>query len=197
MEQYTFRKNLYCMVMAFYNPRFVLDFFLKDVHFGYSAVPFIVFTVYYEILYVLDYLLKDTNSVQVLATILCMSDAQYNFYQIFLFPAVHILDFFVFGAAIYIISRILHLDRIDTVKVILFFAFIFNTIGLVSAVTDTVSFVWESGFFVYVHPITGVVFLGYLVEFVCRQAETSRWKSFILSLSGLAVALGVRIVFLG
>ncbi len=120
-----------------------------------------------------------------------------NFYQIFLFPAVHIADFFVFGGAIYVISKILHLHKIDTVKVLLFFVLIFNTVGLVSAVTDTLSFVWESEFLVYVHPMTGAVFLGYLTEFIHRQAETSRWKSFILSLVSLVVTSEVRIVFLG
>ena len=197
MEPYVFKKNLHCIVMAFYRPQFVLDFFLKDISFCYSAVPLIVFTVYYEILYVLDYLFKDADFVHILADIMQIPDAQYNFYQIFLFPAVHIADLFVFGGAIYVISKILHLHKIGTVKVFLFFVFIFNTIGLVSAVTDTLSFVWESEFFIYVHPVTGVVFLGYLTEFIRRQAETSRQKSFILSISSLVVKLVFRVVFLG
>lgn len=197
MEPYTFKENLRCIVMAFYRPQFVLDFFLKEISFCYSAVPLIMFTVYYEILYVLDYLFTDADFMHILASIMHIPDAQYNFYQIFLFPAVHIADFFVFGSTIYVISKILHLHKIDTVKVFLFFMFIFNTIGLVSAVTDTLNFVWESEFFIYVHPMTGAIFLGYLTEFIHRQAETSRQKSFVLSLVSLVVALGFRVVFLG
>lgn len=196
VNPYSLKKNVSCMAMAFSKPNPLLNFFLKGPSFLYSVIPLIVFTVFYEILYILDYFFKEPDFIPVIAQIFQISDIQYNLYQIFLFPVIHLADFFVFGGLIYVLSRLFQI-KIDTVKTLLFFMFIFNTIGLVSAVTDALRFVWESEFLIYVHPLTGVVFFVYLSEYIHKQAEIKRWKSCILSVASLAVTLGVRIIFLG
>ena len=190
---YSLRKNLYYMMMAFSRPKLLLAVFPEEQL--YSIVPLIIFTISYEGLYIVDYLFKGPK-IHVLAAFLTISDAQYNLYQIFFFPFIHIVDFFVFGGLIYIGSRLLRL-HINTTKPVLFFVFIFNTIGLVSAVADALTFVWKVEYLVYVHPITGVVFLWYLIQFIGAHAETNRVPSCILSVTSLAVTLGFRIIFLG
>jgi len=154
-----------------------------------------IYELYYEILYIMDYLFKEPGVTPLLASIVQISSTQYNFYQIFLFPLIHVADFFIFGGLLYIGSRLLRLN-IETVKTVLFFVFIFDTIGLVSAVTDTLSFVWESELLIYAHPITGVVFFGYLTAFIHKQG-IQRWKSVVLSVIVLTLALLFRIIFLG
>lgn len=159
MNSYSFKENLTYMAMAFFRPKSVLEIFLKGISFLYSIVPLIIFTIFYEILYILGYLYK--APVTPFVAVFHIPALQYNFYQIFLFPIVHVADFFIFGGLIYVGSRLLQM-KIDTIKTVFFFVFIFNTIGLVSAVTDALSFVWESHVFMYVHPITSVVFFVYL-----------------------------------
>lgn len=119
-------------MMAFYKPRHLIDCFLGEISLLYSVIPFIVFTALYEILYVVDYVLKEPEFVHIITQIFEIPDICYNFYQIFLFPVVHIADFFVFGEIIYAGSTLLQV-KVDTKKVLLFFMFIFifNTIGLV------------------------------------------------------------------
>lgn len=191
--KYSLRKNLHYMTMAFSRPKLFLALFPEEPL--YSIVPLIIFTTVYEVLYIGDYFFKGP-SIHVLAAIFNIPDSQYNLYQIFFFPLIHILDFFVFSGLIYVGSRLLHL-HINTKKTVLFFVFIFNTIGLVSAVTDALTFVWESEYLVYVHPITGVLFLWYLIQFIRVHAETKWLTSCILSVTSLAVTMGFRIIFLG
>lgn len=195
MVSYSLRKNLSCMVMAFLRPKKLLGFFLGNPSPLYSVIPLAMFTLYYEILYIMDYLFKEPGVTPLLTSIVQISSTQYNFYQILLFPLIHVADFFVFGGLLYTGSRLLRLN-IDTVKTVLFFVFIFNTIGLFSAFTDTLSFVWESELLIYVHPVTGVVFFGYLTAFIYRQG-IQRWKSVVLSVIVLTLALLFRIIFLG
>jgi len=197
MENYSFRKNLSYMKMAFSKPKLLLDLFLKETSSLYSIVPLVMFTVFYEILYVLDYLFKAPDVIPPIAQVLQIPDVQYNLYQIFLFPVVHIADFFIFGGVIYAVSRFLRLYKVDTVKTILFFMFIFNTIGLLSVVVDSLSFIWKSEFFIYVHPITGIIFFIYLMEFIHKHAEVNRWKSLVLCVTSLTITLPFRIIFLG
>ena len=193
---YSVRKNVIYMMMAFYKPRHLTDCFLGEISLLYSVIPLIVFTAVYEILYVVDYVLKEPEFVHIITQIFEIPDICYNFYQIFLFPVVHIADFCVFGGVVYAGSTLLQV-KVDTKKVLLFFMFIFNTIGLVSAAADALSFVWESEILMYVHPLTGIIFFGYLVKFTEKQAKTGIWKPLILSLVGLIGALGFRILFLG
>ena len=55
---YSVRKNVSYMMMAFYKPRHLIDCFLGEISLLYSVIPLIVFTAVYEILYVVDYVLQ-------------------------------------------------------------------------------------------------------------------------------------------
>ncbi len=195
MKGYSVRKNLDLMAMAFSRPRLLLDSFLEQPSSFYSIVPLIIFTVFYEILYILDYFLEGPN-FHVIAGILQIPDAQYNLYQIFLFPAVHIVDFLVFFGAVKAFSRLFRVQA-DTAQTVYFFVFIWNTIGLLAAAGDTVTIVWSSPFFAYLHPLCGVIDIVYLTEFVHKDAEIPRWKSLILGTGAFTAFVGFRMLFLG
>jgi hypothetical protein len=145
----------------------------------------------------MDYLFKEPDVTPALAHLFQIPDIQYNLYQIFLFSAIHTADFLGFGGLLYGVSKLLQLHTIDTMKTMFFFIFIFNTICLVSAVTDALRFVWKSEFFIYVHPLNDIVFIVYCAEFIREHAEITRWKSFMLSVVSLSVTLGVHTIFLG
>lgn len=195
---YSLRKNLSYMAMAFYRPKLIVDIFLKEISFLYSVVPLIIFTIWYETLYILGYfIIQSPHSINLITKIFHVSNTQYAFYQIFLFPIVHIVAFIIFFGLIYTISRRLRLYKIDAVKTIFFFIFIFNTIGLLSAVVDTLNIKWESEFLLYIHPFTGIIFLAYLMEFIHKQTEINRWKSLVLCIAPLTIFLAFRVIFLG
>lgn len=128
---YSFRKNLSYMVMAFSKPKSLLGLFLKESSFLYSVVPLVIFAIFFEILYVLDYLLEASGFIHIFAKVFQIPDIQYNLYQIFLFPFIHIADFFIFGGLIYAVSRLLRLYKVDTRKTVFFFMFIWNTRALI------------------------------------------------------------------
>ena len=195
---YSLRKNLSYMAMAFYRPKLIIDIFLKEDSFLYSVVPLIIFTIWYEILYTLDYfIIKNPPSISLITKFFHVSNTQYAFYQIFLFPIVHIVAFIIFLGVIYAISRPLRLYKIDTVKTVIFFIFIFNTIGLLSAVVDTLNIKLQSELLLYIHPFTGIIFLAYIMEFIHKQVEINRWKSLVLCIAPLTIFLAFRVIFLG
>ena len=196
-KNYSFGKNLSYMAKAFYKPNMVIDLFFKETSPLYAIVPLILFTTLFEITYILDYIFKAPAFFHFLGNILKVPDNQWNFYQIFLLPVVHIVDFFIYGGVIYTVSRLLRIRGIDIVKIILFFMFIWNTIGLLGFVTENLAFHWKMGFLFYVQPIYVVIPLLYLMEFIHKQAGISRWMSFSFSMSGLIIFLGFRMVFLG
>ena len=96
MKNYSLKKNFSYMAMAFYKPKQIIDIFLKETSFLYSAVPLIIFTIFYEILYILDYLFEVPGFIHIIAKVFQIPDVQYNLYQIFLFPVIHVADFFIF-----------------------------------------------------------------------------------------------------
>ena len=195
---YSLRKNLSYMAMAFYRPKLIIDIFLKEIPFLYSIVPLIIFTIWYEILYILTYFIsKNPTTVNLITKIFHISNTRYSFFQIFLFPIVHIVDFIIFFGVIYAISRPLRLYKVDAVKTGFFFIFIFNTIGLLSAFVDTLNIKLQSELLLYVHPVTGIIFFAYLMGFIHKQTEIDRWKSLVLCMAPLTIFLAFCTIFLG
>ncbi len=194
MNNYSLKRNVSLMAMVFWNPRKFLNIFPEEDLFSYSVLPLFLFMVYYEILYILDCFFKSSGFTPVIALLFQISDIQYNVYQIFLFPVIHIADFFIFAGSLHVFSRLLW---ISVARTAFFFLFIFNTIGLVSALADSIRFVWELELLLYIHPLTGILCFVYLTEFIRRRTRIARLRSSILSLMSLAVTLGFRIVFLG
>jgi uncharacterized PurR-regulated membrane protein YhhQ (DUF165 family) len=118
-------------------------------------------------------------------------------YQLFTFPIVHIAGFVIFFGVVYAISRPLRFYGVDTAKTTIFFVFIFNTIGLLSATVDTLNIRQQSEALLYIHPLTVIILLAYLMEFIRKQAEISRRKSLAFSMVPLAIFLAFRVMFLG
>ena len=197
MKNYSFRKNLRYMAMAFYRPKAVIDLFLQESSFLYSVVPLIIFTVLFETGYVLDYIFEAPAFFHLLAGILGIPDAQYDLYQIFLIPIVHIADFFIFGGVIYAVSKLLRIHKVDTVKTVLFFMFISNTIGLLGFATENLAINGKIDFLLYVQPIYVIVPLVYMMDFIHKQAGASRRMSLVPSILGLSLFLGFRMIFVG
>jgi len=75
MENYSLRKNLEYVMMAFYRPKRVIDFFLQKPSFLYSVFPLVVFISLFEIWAALDYISG-------------IPEVEYNFYRIFLLPII-------------------------------------------------------------------------------------------------------------
>ena len=132
-----------------------------------------------------------------MAVILQIPHTQYNLYQLFLFPSIHIADFFIFGGLFYSGSKMIHNNAVNPWKAVLFFMFIFNTVGLVSGAVDSLTFFADGEILMYIHPITGVIFCAYLAAFIHQQAEITRRKSALLALVSLSGALIFRLIFLG
>lgn len=196
MKNYSLKKSLEYMVMAFYRPKRVIDFFLQKPSFLYSVFPLIVFITLFEIWAVLDYISGAPAFLNLFTQIFGIPEVEYNFYKIFLLPIVHIVDFVIFGGVIYSVSRILRIHKLDTTKTIFFFMFVWNTIGLIGFITEYLSIRGKMDLLLYVQPIYAVINLVYPVEFVHKQADVSRRKSLVPILSGLIVFLGFRMIFL-
>jgi len=197
MRDYSIRRNLSYMAMAFSRPKQLIDAFLKETSFLYSIFPLILFTILFEIAYVLDYLFGTSGFFHILADILGIPDIQYNLYQIFLFPIVHIVDFLVFGGVIYALSRLLRLYKVNTIKSVFFFMFIWNTIGLLGFITENLAAWWKLDFLLYAQPIYLMIYLLYSMEFFHKQAEITRRKSLVLSVASVIVFILFRMIFLG
>lgn len=197
MQDYSIRRNLSYMAMAFSRPKQLIDAFLKETSFLYSVFPLILFTILFEITYILDYLFGTAGFFHILADILGIPDIQYNLYQIFLFPIVHIVDFLVFGGVIYALSRLLRLYKVNTIKSVFFFMFIWNTIGLLGFITENLAAWWKLEFLLYAQPIYLMIYLLYPMEFIHKQAEITRRKSLVLSVASVIVFISFRMIFLG
>lgn len=197
MKNYSFRKNLNCMAIVFYKPKLLIDIFSREISLLYSVVPLVMFTTLFEVASILDYIFEAPAFFHLLGWILNIPDAQYNFYQIFLLPVVHIGDFFIFGGLIFAVSRLMQLHKVDTVKTVFFFMFIFNTVGLLGFITETLYFKAKIQFLFYANPIYFMIYLLYVMEFIHKQAEISRRKSLVLSIVGAIVFLSFRMIFLG
>lgn len=196
MKKYSVKKNLDYMLMTFFKPKLLIDFFIKDSTLLYSIVPLILFIIFYGILYLLSYL-SQSPVMHPFPKILPIPDSQYRLYEIFFVPFVHILFFVIFGIIIYGLSKLLRFHKVNPIKVIYFFLFVFNTIGLVAAIIDLlIIYKCDFGLLAYIHPICALIYTAYIMEFIHKQAEISRLKSLVLCIPAVVVSLFFRILFI-
>ncbi|MEW5816609.1 MAG: hypothetical protein AB1798_14605 [Spirochaetota bacterium] len=156
MKDYILGKNLSYKAMAFYKPKSVLGFFIKDASYLYSIIPLVIFTILFEISYIVSYISNAPAFSHFLGRILKIPDHQYDFYQIFLFPVVQAADFLLFGGVIYLIAKLMRLDKIDVAKTVIFFIFTWNTIGILGFITESLA-------------IEGGIKLFYIFNIRCRR----------------------------
>ena len=198
-EAFSLRKNFAYMARVFYKPKSVIDAFLGGIPSLYSIVPLAIFTILFEISYILDYLYHPSSfSFHLLGDILGISTAQYDLIQVFIFPIVHILDFFVFGGLIYALSKSAKPFKIETQRTVLFFMFIWNTIGLLGFVTESLGIWFGLDFILYLtQPAYLIAWILYLAVFISQQVEITKWKSAGISITSVVMFLAFRMLFLG
>ena len=195
MENYSLKKNFRLMGEAFYSPKSLINNLINETKlFQYSLLPLILFTAGYEFLSILAFIFK--QPLIPLPKILPISDEQYQFFQIFFLPVVHIVDFIVFYAVLYGFSRIIRDHTIDISIITYFFIFIWNTIGLISFTLDLISYVWPWEFWFYIHPITGIIYAIYGVEFIHKQSEIKRSKAALLFIPSMVTFFFFRMLFI-
>jgi len=66
------------------------------------------------------------------------------------FPSRPYSRFLIYGGLIYTISRVLRICKVDIIKIVLFFMFIWNTIDLLGFITETLAIYLKIEFFFYV-----------------------------------------------
>lgn len=123
MKDYSPRKNLRYMTMAYYRPKQLIDSFLKEPPFVYSILPPIIFTSLFEFAFILDYLKKASSSFHLLGRAFGIPDTLFNLYQTFLFPTIHITGFLIFGLLLLVLTNLMELSKVSIVHTVSFVMF--------------------------------------------------------------------------
>ena len=186
------------MANVFYSPRRVIDFFTERIPLLYTVVPLLANILVGVAFSVYNY----TNDISlpvlhILARVLDIPYSQYAIIQIFLFPFVHIVDFFLYWAILIGLVRIFRLDQIDPFKASLFFAFFRNTISLVwFPLVEQVGLRLMPAALNILQPLLFVVLACYPMEYIHQQADIGRWKA--LGMHGIPLMgfLGFRVIFI-
>jgi len=121
-DRYSIKSNLQYMGWVFYRPKSLIEHLSnKPRLFQYTLLALIIFTVGYEILYIWAFISQQPNLPIVnLLRILTSSEEEYHFWQIILFPVVHLVDYILFWMVIVGLSRLFLNDPIDA-KIITWF----------------------------------------------------------------------------
>ncbi|MCK4818185.1 hypothetical protein KA005_20615 [bacterium] len=196
MNSYSVGRNLRYMLTSLYRPKATIEGFLSETSLRYSILPLILFTLLFEITYVLDYLNKAPALFHFLGRLFDIPDAQYNLIQVFLFPVIHVLDFAVYGAVINLLSKALRVQTVVPLKAVIFFMFIWNTIGLVGFITETLAIQGIVPLLIWLQPLYLVVYALYPMEYLHKQASIQRWKSIVVHGISLFTFLSFRMLFL-
>jgi len=186
------------MAEVFYKPRSVVGAFRKQLSSFYSVFPLVVFIVLFEVSYVLDYLYQPSSfSFHVLGDLLGIPRAQYDLIQVFIFPVVHVADFLVFGAFIYAVSKLWKPFNLSVWNTLLCFMLVWNTIGLLGFVTESLAIWCGLSFLFALQPVYLVVWIGYLMLFFLQQTQITKVQSAAISIIAIIAVLSFRMTFLG
>lgn len=201
MEKYSFKRNLKYMGEAFWRPKVLLNNLLNEgLLLLYAILPLILFTIGYETLYIIDFLMQKPFALPFvnLLRLITTSDIQYYFYQMILFPIVHLVDFIVFWIVVNKLSKIFRDTPINSLKITYFSVFTWNTIGLISLFGDVLLHIYPSWvFLLFTHPLCGLIIVIYGVFFLNKQSGISKGKATILYTISWISFIIFRMLFLG
>ena len=201
MEKFSFKRNLKYMGETFYRPKSLIDNLLKEESlFYFIFLPLFIFTVSYESLYIIDYLTQRPLVLPIknLLRLLTTNNKQYYFYQMILFPLIHIVDFVIFWVVLTSLSKLFKNHQLDTREITFFSIFTWNTIGLIALFGDIILLFWPSWWILtFLHPLCGLIGIVYGVIFIHKQIEISKGKAFLLYIISWTVFVTFRMLFLG
>jgi len=198
MASYSIKRNLNYMVKTFYRPKSLISGLLnEDLLLYYAIVPLIMFTGFYEVLYILSFISNQPILFQNFLYFITSSLEQYHLIQVIIFPIVHLIDYFIFYFFLLIISKCLKNYNIDSKRTALLGMFSWNTIGILAAIIDLISFFWPWEYWMFIHPICGIIGTLYGMEIIHQQSEINKWKAFFIYLIPFIVFLSFRMLFLG
>ncbi len=194
-KEYSFKKNLRYLRYCFHKPRLLIKEAISESNlFPYIILPFILFTLGYEILYIRGFILNEP--LLPLPKIFPLSDSQYRLLEIFIFPLVHLSCFIISMSVILGFSKIYKNDRIDAVKITYFYALVGNAIGLVALIIDIIALFIPWEYWMFIHPISAMVYGIYLVYFIHELSEIKKIKATLISIVSLIAFLSFRMLFI-
>jgi hypothetical protein len=75
--------------------------------------------------------------------------------------------------------------------------FSWNSIGILAAIIDFISFFWPWEYWSFIHLICAIIGTLYGMEIIHQQSEINKWKAFVIYLIPFIAFLSFRMLFLG
>ncbi|MFX0036723.1 MAG: hypothetical protein ACFE9I_13925 [Candidatus Hermodarchaeota archaeon] len=194
-KEYSFKKNLRYLRYCFHKPRLLIREAISESNlFSYIILPFILFTLGYEILYIRGFILNEP--LLPLPKIFPLSDSQYRLLEIFIFPLVHLSCFTISMLIILVFSKIYESDRIDAVKITYFFVLVGNTVGLIALIIDIIGIIIPWEYWIFIHPISAIIYGIYLVYFIQEVSGIKKVKACLITIFSLIAFFSFRMLFI-
>lgn len=194
-KEYSLKKNLRYLGHCYSKPKLLIKEVISEPNlFSYIILPFLLFTLGYEILYIRAFIISE--ALIPLPKILPLSDSQYRLLEVFIFPLIHFSCFIVSMTVIYGFSRIYKNDKINAVKITYFYVLIGNTIGLVALALDIVALFIPWEYWGYIHPICVIVYGVFLVYFIHELSEIKKIKASLITIVSLIAFFSFRMLFI-
>jgi len=181
------------MFKVFYQPRAVVNSFLEGVPPLVVIVPLAITTVLFEASYTYAYLNNFPPYMHFFARSVGISGHLYDLVELFLLPIMNICTIALFGLIVRLLSR----GRTNSTGLMLFFAFIFGTIGIPGFVAENIGMYIFPALLNISQPIMGMAYVLYPMEYIHRQAHMGRLPAAAISIVGIGIVLGLRVLFLG
>ncbi len=191
---YSLPRNLRYLAMAYYRPGALVEEFARETSLLYGLVPFgLKFFIVDELLYFQAYL-ANARTVSPLPKVLPIPDEGYYLWVMILGPFMNALGAALFAGVIAAAARLTGWNRIMPLKATAFFLCVGASFGLAAVVVDQVYHRWPLPVLTWIHPLAGLVSIGYLAAFLRCQAGLLRWQALALAVLASLIFLGFRIV---
>lgn len=204
MKNYSLRKNLRYMTMAFFKPRSLIDGLPQESSLLYGVVPFAVLVLLWELKNWLVYrFAPQAPSGELIPNFVPrgLSIGSDNItLHLAVLALVWMFDVVLFAGVVYVLSRLLRPNRVSTRIAATCYAFCAGTFGMLALVADAIFefrlFGWNWPFLPMAHPLVVIVEIAYLTVFVQRQADIRHWQAIALVVPGILLGLVSHMTFL-
>ncbi|MFX1470786.1 MAG: hypothetical protein ACFFB8_19275 [Promethearchaeota archaeon] len=195
IKDYSIKKNLRYLRYCFSKPRLLITEAISESNLvSYIILPFILFTLGYEILYIRGFILSEP--LLPLPKIFPLSDSQYRLLEIFIFALIHLSCFIISMLIILGFSKIYKNESIDAVKITYFFVLVGNTIGLVALIIDIIGIIIPWEYWMFIHPISAIVYGIYLIYFIQEVSGIKKIKACLITIVSLIAFFSFRMLFI-
>lgn len=204
MENYSPRKNVRYVVMAFFRPKPLVDGLTLESSLLYGVVPFTILVLLWELKNWLVYRFapqapSDELVPDFVPRGLSIGSDDITLYLV-AFAFVWMFDVVLFTSVVYGLSRLLRLNRVSTRVAATCYMFCGGTFGAVALLADVIfefrPFGWDWSFLPFAHPLVVIVEMAYLTALMQKQAVIRRWQATALAVPGILLGLASHIVFL-